>query len=235
VEKKKKSISITRYDYVISSLHDEELDIQGHPHHYSEYDPDGHPLKETRYNRLGEFEEMVEYGYDDQGNVVRESYYPAENELAEEKTYTRNETGQINRALKHYQDGSIDTITFEYNDSGKLIKCVTTSDEGEIEEIETFEWEDDVLVHHQITDENGNILPEPDDDQIKPNESRITRNEQGLVITEEELDENGEVFMTVNRSYDADGQADEVDVYFDGQGKAISRHYVLKYAYTYFG
>ena len=234
MEKKTKSITITQYDYIIRNVNDEEVDIHGHPNHYSEFDPDGRLLKEISYNRLGEFEEMFEYGYDDQGNLVRESYFPVENEVAEEKTFVRNESGEVLRILKQYQDGSLDTITLEYNDAGQLIKQTTTTDEGEIEQVETFEWENDQLVNHQIINEFGEAVDEPGGEVIKPNQTRITRNEQGKVITEEELDEHGDVFMTVNRSYDEDGRTEEVEVFIDGQGRAISRHYFLKYEYTFF-
>lgn len=234
MEKRTKSISITQYDYIIRNVNDEEVDIHGHPNHFSEYDPDGRPLKEIRYNRAGEFEEMIEYTYDDKGNLVKEAYYPVEGEIAEEKTFVRNDAGMIIQALKHYLDGSIDTIDFEYNDAGRLIKRVTTTDEGEIDQVETFEWENGEMVRHQVVDGSGETVPGPDVSTIKPTQSRVTHNEKGQVATEEELDEDGEVYMTVNRRYNDDDLAVEVDVFIDGQGKAISRHYFLKYEYTFF-
>jgi len=234
MEKMVRSITVTQHDYIIRNVNDEEVDIHGHPNHYSEYDPDGRPLKEISYSRQGEFEEMYQYGYDPQGNLVHESYFPVEDEIAEEKTFVRNEAGQVLRALKHYQDGSLDTIAYEYNDAGALISRVTTTDEGEVEQVETFEWENGVMVKHQVTDESGEPIPGPDESPIKPNQTRITHNEKNQVVTEEELDEDGEVYMTVNRTYNEDGLADEVDVVIDGQGRAISRHYFLKYEYTFF-
>jgi hypothetical protein len=233
MERKTKSIAITQYDYIIRNVNDEEVDIHGHPNHYSEFDPEGRPLKEIKYNRQGEFEEMIAYGYDDRGNLVRESYYPEENEIAEEKTFVRNDAGVILHTLKHYQDGSIDTITFEYNEAEELIKRITTTDEGEVEQVETFAWENGEIVDHQIVDEDGELISLPDDSNIKTSQSRVTHNEKGQLVTEEELDEDGEVYMTVNRSYDDDGLANEVEVFIDGQGRAISRHYILKYEYTY--
>ena len=234
MEKKVKSITITQFDYVIRDVNDEELDIHGHPNHFSEYNTDGHPLKEVRYNRMGEFEEMVDYGYDEDGKLIRESYYQVEDEIAEEKTFIRDATGTILHALKHYQDGSLDTIAYEYNETGQLVKRITTTDEGEVEQVETFEWENGELINHLIVDDQGESIPEPDENSLKPNPSRITQNEKGQVIMEEELDEDGEVYMTVNRTYDDDGLASEVDVVIDGMGRTISRHYFLKYEYTFF-
>ncbi len=231
---KTRSINITQYDYVVRNLNDEELDIEGHPHHYTEFDMEGRPLTEIKYNRLGVFEEKLEYEYDSSGNLIRESYYPEEDELAEEKTYQRNETGQIFRSLKHYQDGSIDTIDFHYDEENRLIKRTITTDEGEIEQVETFEWDNDTLVNHTIVDAEGNDMSDPDQPPAKSHPSRITLNDREQVVTEEELDDNGEVYMTINRTYNENGQPDEVHVSIDGRGKTISQHYFLKYEYTYF-
>jgi YD repeat-containing protein len=234
MDKTTKSITITQYDYLIRNVNDEEIDIHGHPNHYTEFDREGRPQKEIRYNRLGEFEEMFEYGYDDHGNLVEELYCLDEHEVAEKKTFIRNEEGVIIRALKHYQDGSVDTIAFEYNAEGHLVKKTTTNDDDEVEQVETFEWENGELSDHAIFDENGDPVEEPDFSSVKPNQTRLSHNEKGQVVTEEELDEDGEPFMTVNRQYDEDGRPTEVDVVIDGQGKAISRHYFLKYEYTFF-
>ena len=234
MEKTPKTITITQFDYIIRNSMDDELDSHGHPHHFSEFDNEGRPLKEISYNRHGEFEEMFEYGYDPKGNLIRESFYPLENELAEEKTFELNDAGQIVRALKHYQDGSLDTIAYEYDETGQLISRTTKTEEGEIDQVETFEWENGIIVNHEVVDGEGQLIMVPDNNLIKSNETRIVQNEKGQVITEEELDEEGEVYLTVNRTYNDESRPDKVDVYFDGRGKAISRHYFLKYEYTFF-
>jgi hypothetical protein len=234
MNEKTRSITITQFDYIIRNVNDEELDIEGHPHHYTEFDTEGRPLIEIKYNRYGDFEEKIEYGYDSQGNLIRESYYPEENELAEEKTFERNVAGQVIRILKHYQDGSVDTIDFQYNGSNQLIEKTITTDEGEIEQVETFEWENDTLINHKIVDGDGEEIAEPYENAVKPNQTRVTFNEKEQIVTEEELDESGEVFMTITRTYNEDEQPDEVQVVIDGRGNTISRHYFLKYEYTYF-
>jgi antitoxin component YwqK of YwqJK toxin-antitoxin module len=233
MEKKTKSITVTQFDYIITPDNEEEVDEHGHPNHYTEFDPEGNALRDVRYNRLGEFEEMFEYSYDAKGNRTREVYYLSEDEVAEEKTFEHDEEGQLLRAFKHYQDGSLDTISYAYDEKGQLKSCTTTTDEDEIEQVETFEWENGELVGHVVTDENGDEIPEPEN-LIKPSETKITTNEKGLVVTEEEVNEEGDVYMTINRSYLENDLPDEIDVFIDGMGRAVSRHYFLKYEYTYF-
>jgi len=234
MDKKIRTITVTQFDYIIRNFNDEALDIEGHPNNFSEFDQDGNILKEMKYNRFGEFEEMLRYGYDEKGNLIHESYYPEENELAEEKIFERNDAGQVVRALKKYQDGSVDTIAYEYDDSNQLVKKITTTDEGDVEQVEEFTWENGTLINHEILDEAGNLLSVPETIQPATNPTRITHNEKGQVVREEELDEQGEVYMTVNRTYDEDGRASEVEVFVDGRGLSLSRHYFLKYDYTFF-
>jgi hypothetical protein len=154
--------------------------------------------------------------------------------MAEEKTFLWNDAGMIISGLKHYQDGSVDTISFEYNETGNLIKRTIITDEDEVEQVETFEWENGELISHEIFDEHGDPVEIQEAPAAKSSQTRITQNEKGQVVTEEELDENEEVFMTIRRMYDDDGQPEEVEVFIDGRGQAISRHYFLKYEYTFF-
>ncbi len=234
MEKKINSITVTKYDYLIRNGYDEEVDDQGYPNHYSELDQEGRTLKEIKYSSGGDFEEMFEYSYDDKGNLLHEQYCLSEGEVAEKKTFVRDDAGRIRHVLKHYLDGSVDTIVYEYNDAGKPVRLITTTDEDEVDQVETFEWDNGELVGHQVTDGDGELISEPDLSKLQPNPTRITQNDQEQITMEEELDEDGEVYLTVNRSYDEDGRAAEVDVFFDGRGKSITRHYFLKYEYTYF-
>ena len=234
MEKKTKSITVTKFDYIIRHGYDEELDSNGHPNHFSEFDTAGRPLTEIRYNPYGEFEEKIEYAYDERGFMLSESYYPTESEVAEVKTFVRNEDGSVARALKRYQDGSVDTIAYEYNGEGQLIKMVTTTDEGEVDQVETFEWEHGEIVSRQVVDGQGDLISEPDYADLEKATPRITRNDKGQVVREEETDEDGEVYFAVNRSYDEEGNPDEVDVFIDGRGRSVTRHYFLKYQYTFY-
>jgi antitoxin component YwqK of YwqJK toxin-antitoxin module len=234
MEKKPKTIEVSRYDYIIRNDEDEILDDRAHPYHFSEFNNEGRPLREVHHNRNGEFEEMITYTYDTDGRLETECYHTEEDEVAEQKVYFYAENGQVHRIEKQYQDGSVDTAYLFYDDAGKLIRKETMNDDEEVEAIEHFRWEGETLVQHEVVDRDGEVLEDPFTDVKPSGESRVTYNEQGQPVQEEELDENGNVFMAVHRSYTAEGRPDETDVFIDGQGKAISRHYLLKYTYTFF-
>jgi hypothetical protein len=234
MEKKVRTITITQYDYIIRNVNDEELDLQGHLHNQSEFDPAGNVLKEVRYSRQGDFEEMIAYEYDDHGNLAREAYYPAEDEMAEEKLFERDSHGILERIVKKYQDGSVDTTTCEYDENRRLIRKTTVNDEGEVEQVERFEWDQDRLVSYEAVDMDGDPLPGPEEVPADPERSNVTRNEKGLIIAEEELDEEGRAVMTIKRSYDENDRPVEVEVFVDGRGRTLTRHYFLRYSYTFF-
>jgi len=97
-----------------------------------------------------------------------------------------------------------------------------------------MEWENEELLSHVVTDGEGEPLAGPDLSRIRTAPPRVTRNEQGQSVLEEDLDEEGNVVMSVKRTYNSDGRPDEVEVTMDGQGRSLSRHYFLKYEYTFF-
>lgn len=234
MDKKLRTVTITQFDYILKNLDDEALDLQGHPHQYSEFNESGNPVREIRYSNSGAFEEEYLYEYDSRGNLISERYYPEQDLLAEQKTYHRDDRGMITHAEKTYQDGSVDTLTYEYDDSGHPIRVTTTTEEGEVEQVETFTWEGDRMVAQESLDSQGEPISMNDFHTENQGESRQTRNEFGQVIREEEVDETGTVYMTVDRTYDEEGRLNKVEVSFDGRGRALSRHYFLKYEYTFF-
>jgi hypothetical protein len=215
-----KSIVITQNDFIIRNVTDEELDIRGHLSNFTEFDQSGHLLKEIKYDRSGLFEDMHIYTYDDKGFLITDSYYPEENEEAEKITYENDETGLVVKTRKKYLDGSVDTTVYSYDENKRLEKMVTTSDDGEPEEVEVIENPERPL---------SDDIPDTEE-----NEARITRNEKGQIVLEEVFSEDDQLLSTIERKYNEDENLSEVEVFIDGQGKRFTRHYILRYEYTYF-
>lgn len=229
-----KSITITQCDYLLKGIHDEEPEIVEHLNHHTEFDPEGRTLRDIRYMRDGSFEEMIEYSYDSEGRLLLERFYQSEDEVSEEIAYRYGDSHKALSAEKRYADGSLVAIGFEYDDQGLLIRKRYTDEDEQIEQTEVFTYENGTLIKVEAFDEEGNLMSIPFQDETLSSRTRVTSNEAGQVILEEELDMNEEVIMSVSRNYFEDGRPSETEVFMDGQGRAISRHYILKYAYTFF-
>jgi hypothetical protein len=229
-----KSITITQYDYLLRGIHDEEPEVAEHLNHHTDFDPEGRTLRDIRYMRDGGFEEMIEYSYDPEGRLLTERFYQAEDEISEEIAYHYGDSQKAVSAEKRYADGSLVSIGFEYNDQGLLIRKTYTDEDDQIEQTEVFTYEKGSLIKVEAFDEEGNLMSIPYQDETLSSRTRVTRNDAGQVILEEELDMNEEVIMSVSRSYLDDGRPSETEVFMDGQGRAISRHYILRYSYTFF-
>ena len=220
MNKKVKSVMVTQNDYIIHNVTDEELDIHGHPGHFTEYGIHGQPLKEIKYDRHGNFEEMHLYTYDEKGFLISDSLFPEEGQEAEKVIFEYNDSGLLTKTRKQYLDGSVDTTVYYYDENQIPVKKVTTSDDDEPDEVEFYE---------EGTPEGSGAMPEPDDKDV-----RISRNEKGLAILEEVYSGEGELLTRVERKYNEEDQPVEVEVFIDGQGQTLSRHYILHYDYTYF-
>lgn len=298
--KKIRTITVNQFDYLVRNVNDEAPELVGHLHQQQEFDGEGRMLKDAKYNRSEELEEMFEYVFNESGQVIREIFSQEEGEAAETKTFEYNAEGKLTRILKHYLDGSIDTTAYSYDDSGQLVMIERKNDENETEQFDTFEWTDGKLVKEDtfdgdknplITrsikyDEKGNIIElltwtaEEDTEILMVNEydesgnlsgtkrynsegeminahiiqkdddgrlisftenttgprvqNQVTYNEKGKPVKEEEVTEEGDVLTLVERKYDDEDRELETEVFIDGQGHTLSRHYFLKYEYTFF-
>lgn len=234
MNKKTRSISVVRHNYILRHDREDELDETALPSHYTEMDSAGRTIKEISYSAAGDFEEMFEYAYNEKGFLAHEKYSPEEGFVAEEKTFIRNDEGRLIEVKKRYQDGSVDTIDYQYDESGNLVRMTTTDDEGEVEETETFTWENGELSGHEILDADGDPVPAPDPVELPAGNARITRDEQDRVILEEDLDDDGEVITSIARNYREDGLPESTEVFIDGQGRTLTRRYILRYDYTFY-
>lgn len=220
MKKNIQSITITRNDYIVRNVTDEELAIKGHLSQYSEFDMEGRPVKEITYDTEGHFEEMHQYSYNSEGHLVTDSYFPEEELEAETTRYEYDGEGLVSSSSKRYLDGSVDTTRYYYDTRGKLEKRVTISDDGEPDEEEFFDQEEEI--------------PAETNSDPAGNELKVTRNDQGQIILEESITPDGAVISRVERMYDEEGKPLETVVFIDGQGQRISRHYILHYAYSYY-
>ena len=122
MSKQIKSTTLTKYDYLAKNIHAEEIEVKGWKYSFTEFDKNGNIILEMKYDRNGKVEEKYKHKYDKKGNPVEDITYLDGREIAEHKTFERDATSQIIKAYKHYNDDTKDTIQYEYNSEGELIK-----------------------------------------------------------------------------------------------------------------
>jgi len=170
MSKKAKSITLTKYDYLAKNIHAKELEVKGWKYSYAELDENGNTTLDVKYDLNGKVEDKIKNTFDKNGNLIEEITYLDGREIAEHKTYERDENGKILKAYKHYHDKTKDTINYEYNSDGQLKKITIVDSYGEVESVNVFKYESgrvvlnekyeyDELIEKEefVYDENGNL------------------------------------------------------------------------------
>ncbi len=202
----------TRYDYVIKSIHDEEVDALGYLYNEKTYDESGRLTREISYDASGEVQEHLTYRYDDQGRRVemRSFYGDDQDSLIEGISYTYDDSDQPVSAVKQYADGSEDQILYKYNDAKKLVEKRVLNDEGEQEELEQWRYEKGLEVWYERRDFEEPVFRE---EQEYDNQGRLS------VVTLWEAETERTVFHKL--FYNDEGLRNRIEKY-DDQGKLVS-------------
>jgi hypothetical protein len=133
----------TRYDYIIQSALDEEVDIIGYPYTEKEYDLNGNLLRDITFDMDGAVQEHYVYVYDGKNRMVEKINYYDEEEITDTTYYHYEEGENPVSGRKVYQDGSEDTISYEYNTAGRLTGQSIRNDDGETEEESEWRFNED--------------------------------------------------------------------------------------------
>ena len=220
------SITLKKYDIIAE---DANLDLKEMPCkkiNYKELDKLGNTVKDVKYDDFEDVEEIIENVYDDKGNLIEEKIFLNEEELAERKTYKIDETGKIAREFTHYLDESVDTVSYEYDADGNLIKKVLIDSEGVVESKEIFNYkdmkeisyifynEDDKLITERINgyDNSGNLLRTIYFNSEEDEKYRIenTYDDDNRLVKTLKFDENDDLIEKYSYKHNDKGRVIEV-------------------------
>ncbi|MCX6233471.1 MAG: hypothetical protein NT175_01925 [Bacteroidetes bacterium] len=155
-----KSVILYKSDVVIEDLNAESLDVIGYKYNEAVYDRQGNILKEIKFNRTEEVDEKTENRYDENGFLIEAILYMDDEEIAEHKTFERDANGVIRKEFRHYQDKTMDTIFYHYDEDGHLIKKQADDPVDSPEGMEIFSYDKGKLVDHQILDADESLISE---------------------------------------------------------------------------
>ncbi|MFO8054129.1 MAG: hypothetical protein R6U19_03080 [Bacteroidales bacterium] len=140
---------------------------------YREFDEQGNILLDEVYMEDGSFDRRYVCRYEDNKLLDEKLYITDPSELSEHNSF-EYEGDKIIKAYTHFQDGSRDTILYDYDPQGHLIKKTIIDEDEEIEEVEEriydqqnlislYRYEDGDMEHpsleeHNEFDEQGNLI-----------------------------------------------------------------------------
>lgn len=203
-----KSVTLMMHNYGIDGFQADELHIETYPHIKTVFDEKGNVLEEINFTRDGDNESRYVHRYDDQGRVLETLYYSSE-DLTDRRTYERMADGKISRELKHYLDGSFDTITYHYDGQGQLIEKITSDEEDYVESRTVYEYSDSHLLAEKEMDGEGTVI----------SEKKYTYDDHGNLTEFEEWNRESDSHIRTVEEYDDKGLRILASRYSDGKLK----------------
>ncbi len=200
----------TRYDYILESAFDEDVNEVGYPYLERDYSAEGNLLREVTFNMEGEIQEHLAYEYDEKGRRITMRNYLDDEEVIETVRYVYENDDKPVLATKKYADGSEDYIGYQYDSEGNLIKKVVINEDEENEEFEQWKYINGKEVWYERREYDEPVFRE---EQDYDSEGRA------VVITMWEADIDK---TTIHKLfYNEDGQRNRIEKYNDA-GKLIS-------------
>jgi len=212
-------------------------------HQFFEYQNDKIIKQITKYQ---EGEDEIIWSYDDKGRILSKTTYDEGDETNKTtyeyqantihiKEYDSNELilNQVNSfddKARIVEQKTINLIeeeksitTFEYSDTGALLREVQTTLEGDL--IQSIE---------NKYNEKGQMIEVLTSTQDSITKLEIKFDEDGNEVYQLETNEKGEINHQVARSFDSEGNllATEVELFYHGLG--MDSHYEIKYEYEFF-
>ena len=221
-----RSITSRKFDIIAEDSNPDLKETPCKKLNYKVLDKFGNTVKDIKYDDFEDIEEIIENVYDDKGNLIEEKIFLNEDEPAERKTYKIDENGKIANEFTHYLDESIDTVSYEYDADGNLIKKVLTDSDGVVESKEIFKYkngkeisyvfynEDDELIAERINgyDESGNLLRTIYFNSEEDEKYRIenTYNDDNRLVKTLKFDENDDLIEKFSYKHNDKGRVIEV-------------------------
>lgn len=155
-----KETLVYKKEILLKSAAENQLDEHEYLFSRTVFNDKGKVVSEIHYDAEENIAQEYVFGYDNDGFLREELMKEDDGFVAEHKTYEPDEKGRIAKEMRHYMDGSFDTVTFSYNDQGLVSKKVTIDPDGDTESVEEFAYVNGFLAHYTLRDENGEILSE---------------------------------------------------------------------------
>lgn len=210
MKKQIKTSQAIRIDVPPEGEFEDFRDVDGMDYSFQQYNEAGNVTELIRFNDYGDMTGKSLYFYDEKNLLSGEETYDEDGNLEEKITFDRDGDGRIIHEHIHYLDDTKDTIQYEYDNLGKLIRKVTIAEDNETEREEIFEWDDDKLLSEELIEEGETVR-----------KSSYEYDDSGNLIAVEMENEDEE--SSVVNEYDDRGNRIKY-LKYDSNGKPVEKH-----------
>lgn len=175
------------------------------------YSPLNLLLSEQKYDLNGDLEEVHTYTYDENGRIVEHLLEIPEDGISERFVTNRNPDGFPVLIVKFYGEDSGEQTEYTYGTHAQPIAILRLDADGEFDASEELQYDDQsrLIVRKVKSATDGE------------KEFRFKYDENGRLISEEELDKDGNMVSRVDSEYDEEGKETVVAKY-NKEGKIVS-------------
>jgi len=202
---KVKELLVYKKDVVLKSASHTELTEHEYLTQHTVYNENGKVHNEKHFSTEGSLVGESQFKYNNNDLLVSLTTTEEDGSVTEHKTYEYDDKGKIAREFVHYMDDSYDTITWQHNNPGQVIRKQTTDSDGELESTEEFEYSGEHLTRYAMTDGSGDIIAE----------KQITRDDNGNETEIVDYDRNDDATTRKVIEYYPSGNRKETLVYND--------------------
>jgi antitoxin component YwqK of YwqJK toxin-antitoxin module len=189
-----------------------------------QYDNEDQVIRKVTLDPDGETESVEEFAYEN-GLVVRHVIFDQDGEILSEKKTIWDDKGNALETFDY--DGTEETSVrseTEYYPSGTRKQTLTYNEDNELIE---------KVVFHE--NEEGKLTEMSEESAHRKNTVHFGYDTEGNIVLQEEHDRHGKLISKVSREFGPDNQLLASDVFIDGAGRGVSRRYILRQEYLYFG
>ncbi len=208
--KKVKSQKVYRIDVAPEAEFKDFKDAEGVQHSSAVYNENGDLLTDIKFDNYGQTTGTSVYEYDDKGFLIFEETLDEEGQTEEKVSWEVDGNGKILKKFVHYLDDTIDTIHYEYNGEGLLVRVLQKDEDGEEEYREEYDYKD------------GKRIAERHFEYGEPTTENLYEYDENGHLTEVTLNSPGEEATLVNE-YDDKGNRIK-SLRYDASDKLIEKH-----------
>lgn len=141
------------------------------------FNSDGNIIEEIVCNDNGQPEQLIRNTYNN-SHLIESNTTDLLNEMSEVQKFEYNETGLLTGKTIYFADGSEMISTYEYDDSGRMIRRIESDPEEGTNQEKTYKYDNNLLISIKETDDDGNLL-ESIDYSYDENGRRLTTTTEG--------------------------------------------------------